>query len=114
MDAASHSPQTVVMKILKAIGVLLVLWFVAGTAVIFYMRNTSSRFAHGFCDSIRLNEDFTSLDLRAKKDHARHIKKTDKDGTEEHHFWVSGVFDTMSMCSVVISNGKVISKQVDD
>ncbi|MBS0193281.1 MAG: hypothetical protein JSR34_03480 [Proteobacteria bacterium] len=101
------------MKLLKAIGVLIALWFVAAMAMMLYMPYRSSSAAHGFCDSVRMNEDLTALEMKARDGHFRHTK-TNKDGIEEHHFWIPGIFETMSMCKVVISNGKVTSKQVSD
>ncbi len=101
------------MKLLKAIGIFVALWLVAAMAMMFYMPYRSSRAAHGFCDSVSMNEDLAALDMKARDGHFRHAT-TNKDGIEEHHFWVPGVFETMSMCKVVISNGKVMSKQVID
>jgi hypothetical protein len=101
------------MKLLKAIGLFIALWFVAAMAMMFYLPYRSSKAAHGFCDSVRMNEDLTALDMKSTNGHFRHTK-TNKDGIEEHQFWVSGVFETRSVCKVVISNGKVVSKQIID
>lgn len=100
-------------QLLKAIGLFLALLFVISMGMVFYLPYHSSKVAHAFCDSVHVNDDLTSLDKRAKEGHINHTSNTEH-GVEEHEFWIYGMFESMASCNVVVSNGKVTSKRVQD
>jgi hypothetical protein len=101
----------ILRHLLKGIVLLAALLAVASFAAVFYMPYHSSKVAHAFCDSVHANDELADLDSRARGAHIHHTKSA---RTDEHEFWVPGIFETMSTCYVAFTNGKVVSKHVDD